>query len=169
MAAPGAVRGEIRFIQSKDSANLQGFSGRDHGGVREIHGMVRVLFHQLEDSRETQAIEEPDRKASLLDELRLQGLRNWQSLGCRTSSSTFSAASSSLTGTRGHRFTLVIQTAIQCLAVFESPDVVSREMPVGARIWGTGKRLRRPAHRRQFVHNSWRGLETGPEPRSQPC
>ena len=69
MAAPDAVCGEVRFIQSKDFASLQGFSGRDHGGVREIHRMVRVLFHQLEGSRETQAIEEPHRKASPLDEL----------------------------------------------------------------------------------------------------
>jgi hypothetical protein len=66
MAAPDAVCGEVRFIQSKDFASLQGFSGRDPGGVREIHRMVRVLFPQLEGSRETQPIEEPHRKASPL-------------------------------------------------------------------------------------------------------
>jgi hypothetical protein len=63
VATPDAVCGEIRFIQSKDLASLQGFSGCDHGGVREIHRVVRVLFHQLEGSRETQAIEPPVAKA----------------------------------------------------------------------------------------------------------
>jgi hypothetical protein len=41
-----AVRGEVHSIQSKDLAGVQGFSGRDHRGVRQIHGMIRVSFHQ---------------------------------------------------------------------------------------------------------------------------
>lgn len=69
VTAADAVCSEVRSIQSKDFASLQGFGGGDHGGVRQIHRMVRVLFHQLEGTRETQAIEEPHRKTATLDEL----------------------------------------------------------------------------------------------------
>jgi hypothetical protein len=34
VSAPDAVCAEVRFIKSKDLASLQGFSGRDHRGVR---------------------------------------------------------------------------------------------------------------------------------------
>jgi len=69
VTAANAVRGEVHSIQSKDLAGVQSFSGRDHRGVRQIHGMIRVLLHQLKGTRETPAIEEPHRKASPLDEL----------------------------------------------------------------------------------------------------
>jgi hypothetical protein len=68
VTAADTVCGEVRSIQSEDFASLQGFSGRDHG-VRQVHRMVRIPFHQLKGTRETQAIEEPHRKASPLDEL----------------------------------------------------------------------------------------------------
>src|SRR5579862_7427783 len=69
VTAADAVRGEVRSIQSKDLTGVQSFSGRDHRGARQIHGMIRVLLHQLKGTRETHAIEEPHRKASPLDEL----------------------------------------------------------------------------------------------------
>ena len=69
MPAPYAIRLEIAPIDREDFRRAERFRRHDQRGIREIHGVVGVLLHQLERPLQGRAVEEPDQGPGTDDEI----------------------------------------------------------------------------------------------------
>jgi hypothetical protein len=60
---------EVSSIDGEDPADLQDLRRSHEGRVGEIHGVIRVLFHQLEGALQRVMVHEPDGDPTLQDEV----------------------------------------------------------------------------------------------------
>ena len=68
-----AIGVEISPINGEDPADLQDFSRAHERRVSEIHGVIRVLLHQLEGALQGVMVHEPDGDPALQDEVAKPG------------------------------------------------------------------------------------------------
>jgi hypothetical protein len=66
---PSSVGGEIASIESEDSCRAQSLCGNDQRRIREIHGVVGILIHELEGPSQRASIEKPHDGPIALQEL----------------------------------------------------------------------------------------------------
>src|SRR5829696_2386932 len=69
MALADAVGGEVVTIDGKDLSGLCRLGCHDKGGIGKVHGMIRVLLHQLKGALDGKVVHEPDREAASQNEV----------------------------------------------------------------------------------------------------